>query len=158
MVGYDYMAYMPMEEIIKTFEFNDAEKALVEQWRDSSHEAVIASQILAAKKYEQAIDRLIVSNEKVAESNEKYSNATILLTIVIIIATITGLYIEYQKFEMEIATQLIGDNIEGKKFVVQEMKKRSKEIIIAIIALAALFGSILSPIIRSMVVKNRKKR
>jgi hypothetical protein len=150
------MSYIPIGEIIKTFEFNDAERALAEQWGDSIHEAVIASQILAAKKYEQAIDKLIVSSEKVAKSNEKYSNATIALTIAIIFATIMSMYIEYQKFGMGIVTQLIGDNIEGKEFVVQEMKKRSKEISTAIHVLAGLIGLIAGSIITSIVVKNKK--
>jgi hypothetical protein len=85
---------MNLREIMIREGFSDEEKALVDRngnINDTSYDN--AAKILAAKRYERAIGKLIDSNERMAKSNERYSEKIVSLTLVLAVIGILDIYI-----------------------------------------------------------------
>lgn len=79
---------MTLEEMMEKEGFSTPERVLVQNVGAPDIRYRNAATILAAKKYERAIDRLIVSNEKLGKSNEKHAAAATGFTYILVMATI----------------------------------------------------------------------
>jgi len=83
--------------ILDTLDLNEQEKLFIKESKTATttdmNQSRIISEIYFAKKLEKVADRVIISNEKLAKSNEKYVKGMLWLTGAIVFVGIVQIVI-----------------------------------------------------------------
>lgn len=79
---------MNLQDIFQEHNFSEVEKAFMKESNTATtadmNQSRIVSEFIFGKRIERVTDKIITSNERLSDSNEKYSNRMLWLTIVLV--------------------------------------------------------------------------
>ena len=92
---------MSFEKLYEENKFAEAEKTLAETSKSDLTEVInqtsVVSNLVLGKKIEKAVVRLIVSNKKVAKSNEIHSQVNLFISFVVLVVIISEYQLQVQE-------------------------------------------------------------